>query len=71
MRRKMKKIKADIPELETLRIFKEKSGWSYEKIGERMGIHPQTIVFWLTGKHKPGKLAQSVLKRFLNEYFIQ
>ena len=58
-------------ELEELREFKERSGWSYEKIGERMGIHSQTVVFWLTGKHKPGKLARPVIRRFLDEYFIK
>jgi len=40
----MEKKKADIPEIEQLREFKEKSTWSYEKIGSRMGIHPQTVV---------------------------
>jgi len=67
----MKKANSNIPELERLKEFKKRSGWSYEKIGRRMGIHPQTVVFWLTRKHKPGKLAQDVLRRFLNEYFIQ
>lgn len=67
----MNKKEIDIAEVEELRRFKEKSGWSYEKIGLRMGIHSQTIVFWLTGKHKPGKLALNVLRNFLEEYFIK
>ena len=67
----MTKKETAIPELEELRRFKEKSGWSYEKIGLRMGIHSQTIVFWLTGKHNPGKLALKELRLFLKEYFIK
>ena len=67
----MAKKGTDIPEVEELRRFKEKSGWSYEKIGLRMGIHSQTIVFWLTGKHKPSKLALNALCSFLEEYFIK
>lgn len=67
----MNKKDIDIPEVEELRRFKEKSGWSYEKIGLRMGIHSQTIVFWLTGKHKPSKLALNALRSFLEEYFIK
>lgn len=67
----MIKKETDISGLEQLRMFKEKSKWSYEKIGKRMGIHPQTVVFWLTNKHKPGKLAQTVLRKFLKEYDIQ
>ena len=67
----MEKKKADIPDIEQLRKFKEKSTWSYEKIGSRMGVHPQTVVFWLTGKHKPSKLALNMIRKFLKEYFIQ
>lgn len=56
--------------LERLRQFKKKSRWSYEKIGKRMGVHPQTIVFWITGKYNPSKMAKEKIRRFLNEYFI-
>ena len=55
-------------ELEELKEFKKRSGWSYEKIGTRMGVHPQTIVFWITGKHKPSKLARKSIRTFLDEY---
>ena len=60
----------NINELEQLRQFKKKSGWSYKKVGKRMGIHPQTIVFWITGKHNPSKLAKEKIRLFLDEYFI-
>ena len=67
----MKEKETKDQDLEQLRIFKKKSGWNYEKIGIRMGIHPQTVVFWLTGKHRPGKLARNMIRKFLDEYFIK
>lgn len=57
-------------ELEQLRQFKKKSRWSYKKIGKRMGIHPQTIVFWISGKHIPSRLAKEKIRQFLDEYYI-
>ena len=58
-------------ELEQLRQFKKKSGWPYEKIGKRMGLHPQTIVFWITGKYKPSPMALERIRKFLDEFFIK
>ncbi|MBA7604711.1 hypothetical protein ES703_11837 [subsurface metagenome] len=66
----MEEKETNINEVEQLRQFKKKSRWSYEKIGKRMGIHPQTIVFWITGKHSPSKMAKEKIQRFLDEYFI-
>jgi len=65
------KKKNPIPELKRLREFKEKSGWSYEKIGVRMGIHPQTIVFWFGKKYRPSPMARERIQKFLDEYFIE
>jgi len=58
-------------ELVELIEFKKKSGWSYEKIGQRMGIHSQTVVFWITGKHKPSSMAREKIRKFLDEFFIK
>ena len=66
----MAEKKTNTNELEQLRQFKKKSRWSYEKIGKRMGVHPQTIVFWITGKHIPSKMAKEKIRQFLDEYFI-
>ncbi|MBA7546553.1 hypothetical protein ES705_38945 [subsurface metagenome] len=66
----MAEKKTNTNELEQLRQFKKKSRWSYKKIGKRMGIHPQTIVCWITGKHSPSKLAKEKILPFLDEYFI-
>jgi len=65
------KKKRPIPELERLRMFKKRSGWSYEKIGARMGIHPQTIVFWFGKKYRPSPMAREKIMKFLDEYFIE
>ena len=64
----MKKKKDSVPEIEKLRSFKERSGWSYQKISNHMGIHAQTIYFWLAGKYRPSSLALEKVRRFLDVY---
>lgn len=63
-----KKTKPGIPEIEELRSFKERSSWSYQKISGHMGIHQQTIYFWLNGKYRPSDLALEKIKEFLRIY---
>ena len=63
-----KKKKAEVPELEKLRSFKDRSGWSYQKISNHMGIHSQTIYFWLSGRYRPSSLAIDKLREFLRVY---
>jgi len=64
----VKKEKPDIPELEELRSFKQRSSWSYQKISTHMGIHSQTIYFWLSGKYKPSSMAREKIREFLRVY---
>ena len=64
----MNKKKKEIPEIERLRSFKKRSGWSYQKLGQYMGIHSQTIYFWMSGKHQPSGLAFEKIRRFLRVY---
>jgi len=64
----VKKKKVEIPEVEKLRSFKERSSWSYSKISKHMGIHSQTIYFWLTGKYNPSSLALEKIRKFLDVY---
>lgn len=64
----MVKEKKEIPELQKLRSFKERSSWSYQKISNHMGIHSQTIYFWLSGKYNPSSLALEKIRRFLDVY---
>lgn len=59
------------PELDQLREFKKRSGWSYPKISELMGVHEQTIVYWLTGKFKPSSMAKEKIRVFLKTYFFK
>ena len=57
----------EFDELKMLKEFKEKSGWSYQKIGQAMGIHGQTVQGWLTGKYKPSPVFKKMLRAFLIE----
>lgn len=61
----------EIPELDELKEFKKRSGWTYPKISELMGVHEQTIVFWITGKFKPSRMAKEKIRAFLKTYFIK
>lgn len=65
------KEKKEIPELERLREFKKKSGWTYEKIGEFMKVHSQSVTNWITGAFKPSNMAIEKIKKFLDTFFIQ
>lgn len=56
------------PEIRELVEYKEKSGWSYEKIAIHMGVHSQTIVFWLTGKTQPSPMAREKIRTFLSRF---
>lgn len=64
----MENKKRDIPEIKKLKSFKARSGWSYKKISVHMGIHHQTIYFWLAGKYQPSSLALEKIKKFLDVY---
>ncbi|MBE3143935.1 MAG: helix-turn-helix domain-containing protein [Planctomycetes bacterium] len=52
-------------ELKLLRKFKERSGWSYDRISKEIGIHHQTVQGWFTGKNKPGQLSRKAIREFL------
>ena len=52
-------------EIDKLREFKDSSGLSDYKIAREIGVHPQSIRNWLTGRNKPSDLAWNVLKEFL------
>lgn len=64
----MNKKKNLILEVEKLKSFKERSGWSCQKISIHMNMHAMTIQFWLTGRYCPSKLALEKIKEFLLEY---
>ena len=54
-------------ELDGLKKFKEKSGWSYDRISKELGVHSQTVVGWFAGKYKPGNLARNLVRKFLEK----
>lgn len=64
----MDKKEMHIQELEDLKKFKTDSGWTYQRISNLMGIHSQTVVFWIGGKYKPSKMAREKIRKFLDEY---
>ena len=64
----MNEEKEYIPELEDLKKFKKRSGWTYQRISNLMGVHSQTVVFWITGTYKPSKMAREKIRKFLGEY---
>jgi len=64
----MNEKETQIPELEDLKKFKKKSGWTYQRISNLMGVHSQTVVFWITGTYKPSKMAREKIRKFLDEY---
>lgn len=58
----------EIPEIEELKKFKKRSGWSYHKISTLMGVHSQTIVYWIKGKYNPSIEARGKIRRFLDDF---
>ena len=54
-------------ELDLLKDFKEKSGWSYDRISKEVGIHYQTVQSWFIGKYRPGNLARKAIREFLEK----
>lgn len=53
--------------IETLKKFKEKSGWSFEKIAQNIGVHSQAVQAWFRGT-KPNNLTKRAIWKFLNKY---
>ena len=55
-------------ELEMLRSFKEKSGWSYDKMSKIIGVHSQTVQGWFSGKNLPSQLAKKAIRNFIIDH---
>ena len=54
--------------MKELMEFKEKSGWSYQKIANLMGVNTQSVINWIRGKADPSAMAREKIQRFLNDY---
>ena len=57
-------------EVGMLKAFKEKSGWSYEKIAQEIGVHSQAVQGWFNGKYKPNNLSRKAIRAFLIEHSL-
>ena len=57
-----------IKEVEMLKDFKKKSGWSFEKIAREIGVSHQTVMAWFSGKYIPNNLSRRAIKAFLIEH---
>ena len=60
--------KEEIYLITRLRKFKEKSGWSYQKMGSHMGVHSQSVVNWLSLVYEPSPMACEKIQRLLDEF---
>lgn len=58
----------EIKELEMLKEFKTKSGWSFEKIAQEIGVSHQTVMAWFSGKYTPNNLSRKAIKAFLIDH---
>lgn len=58
-----------IKEIEDLREFKKRSGWSDDKISAKLGVSAQSIRNWLKGRNTPSELAKKAIREFLIRAF--
>jgi len=52
-------------ELERLKEFKKKSGWSYHRLAVALGIHYQTVSVWFVKEINPSPMAKERIRKFL------
>jgi len=55
-------------EIKALREFKKRSGWSYQAIAEKLGVHQQAVFGWFAGKWQPNNLSRQAIRKFLKKY---
>ena len=53
-------------EIQILRLHKESSGLSYEKLGQALGVHSITIYNWFRGKTQPSPMAKKTIRAYLS-----
>jgi len=52
-------------DVEKLRQLKKDMGYTYAKLGKKMGVHWRTVYCWLSGKTKPSPMARERTRKFL------
>jgi len=45
-------------EVKELKRFKDRSGWSFDKIAARIGVSGQTVRNWFKGRYSPAPYAK-------------
>lgn len=45
--------------------FKQESGFSYEKLGQEIGVCGMTIYRWCKGRQQPSLMAKKLIKDYL------
>ena len=61
-----------VQEVSDLKEFKERSGWSYEKIAIQIGVHSQTVINWINEKGNPSPMGKEKIRKFLGDFsYIQ
>jgi len=60
----------EITEVEMLKKFKQKNGWSYERIAHEIGVHSQAVQAWFRGA-KPNNLSRKAIRAFLIEHPLE
>ncbi len=54
-------------EVQLLKRFQEKEGWSYVRIAKEIGVHYQSVVAWFACRKVPGNLASKAIREFLKK----
>ena len=52
-------------EVKELKQFKDRSGWSFDKIAARLGVSGQTVRNWFKGRYSPAPLCKRAIEEFL------
>jgi len=52
-------------DLERLKEFKKKSGLSYHRLANHLGVHYQTVISWFTRGATPSPMANERIQKFL------
>ena len=55
-------------EVKRLMAFKQKSGWSYQRIAQEIGVTKLTVMKWCTKGAKPNPLTRKAIKLFLIDF---
>lgn len=62
--------KLETEEIRRLRIYKSKSGLSFDKLGKLLDCHSLTIYHWFHGHQRPSDMAKKLINAFLDKIFF-